>query len=79
MSLHDTIAAIATAPGTGGIGIIRMSGPEVASILMRIFRPAGKERNVPESHRLVYGKLYDGEQTIDECMALSRSAMTDSA
>lgn len=70
MSLHDTIAAIATAPGTGGIGIIRMSGPEAATILMRVFRPAGKNQTVPESHRLVYGKLYDGEQTIDECMAV---------
>ena len=70
MSLHDTIAAIATAPGTGGIGIIRMSGPDVAAILMRVFRPAGKNQAIPESHRLVYGKLTDGEQIIDECMAV---------
>ena len=66
MSLHDTIAAIATAPGTGGIGIIRMSGPDAAAILMRVFRPAGKNQDIPESHRLVYGKLTDGEQIIDE-------------
>ena len=70
MSLHDTIAAIATAPGTGGIGIIRMSGPDAAAILMRVFRPAGKNQAIPESHRLVYGKLKDGEQIIDECMAV---------
>ena len=70
MSLHDTIAAIATAPGTGGIGIIRMSGPDAAAILMRVFRPAGKNQAIPESHRLVYGKLTDGEQIIDECMAV---------
>ena len=36
---QDTIAAIATAPGNGGIGIIRMSGPKAAEILSRIFRP----------------------------------------
>ena len=70
MSLHDTIAAIATAPGTGGIGIIRMSGPDAAAILMRVFRPARKNQAIPESHRLVYGKLTDGEQIIDECMAV---------
>ena len=70
MSLHDTIAAIATAPGTGGIGIIRMSGPDAAAILMRVFRPVGKNQAIPESHRLVYGKLTDGEQIIDECMAV---------
>ncbi|MCR5229812.1 MAG: tRNA uridine-5-carboxymethylaminomethyl(34) synthesis GTPase MnmE [Solobacterium sp.] len=69
MSLHDTIAAIATAPGTGGIGIIRMSGPDAAAVLMRVFKPAGTNQNAPESHRLVYGHLTDGEQIIDECMA----------
>ena len=74
MNLHDTIAAIATAPGTGGIGIIRMSGPEAETILMRVFRPAGKNQGIPESHRLVYGKLTDGEQIIDECMAVIMKA-----
>lgn len=74
MSLHDTIAAIATAPGTGGIGIIRMSGPQAAEILMRIFKPAGKDQGIPESHRLIYGKLTDGEQIIDECMAVIMKA-----
>ena len=39
---EDTIAAIATAPGNGGIGIIRMSGPRAEEILNRVFRPAGK-------------------------------------
>ena len=36
----DTIAAIATAPGQGGVSIVRLSGPEAESILMRIFAPA---------------------------------------
>ena len=74
MNLNDTIAAIATAPGTGGIGIIRLSGPDAASILMRVFKPAGKHKGVPESHRMVYGKLTDGEQVIDECMAVLMKA-----
>ena len=70
MMKKDTIAAIATAPGTGGIGIIRMSGPEAMEILMQVFKPAGSGGAVNESHRMVYGKLMDGEQTLDECMAV---------
>jgi len=65
----DTIAAIATAPGAGGIGIIRLSGPEAERILGRLFMPAGGE-SVPESHRFMYGKLKDGDETVDECMAV---------
>ena len=36
----DTIAAIATAPGSGGIGIVRISGPAAHAILERLFRPS---------------------------------------
>ena len=35
-----TIAAIATAPGAGGIGIVRISGPQSREILSRMFSPA---------------------------------------
>ena len=38
----DTIAAIATAPGAGGIGIVRVSGPGALPILEKLFAPAGK-------------------------------------
>ena len=67
---QDTIAAIATAPGDGGIGIIRMSGPEAERILARIFEPAGSRNAPAESHRMMYGKLTDGAETVDECMAV---------
>ena len=41
VSMHtDTIAAIATAPGSGGIGIVRISGPAAHAILERLFRPS---------------------------------------
>ena len=52
----DTIAAIATPPGTGGIGIIRASGPDAERIGHTLFRP----RNAPEafrSHRLYHGDI----------------------
>ena len=65
---NDTIAAIATAPGQGGVGIVRLSGPEAEAILLRVFRPAGKAALT--SHLLTYGHAYDGEETIDECMAV---------
>ena len=67
---QDTIAAIATAPGNGGIGIIRISGPEAEAVLERVFRPAGNSARISESHRMVYGKLVDGTETVDECMAV---------
>lgn len=68
--VQDTIAAIATAPGCGGIGIIRISGDKAEEILKKIFHPAGKESYLPESHRMTYGRLCDGGETVDECMAV---------
>ena len=41
--MNDTIAALATAPGQGGIAIVRLSGPDSEQILSRVFRPAGKQ------------------------------------
>ncbi|MBE5810121.1 MAG: tRNA uridine-5-carboxymethylaminomethyl(34) synthesis GTPase MnmE [Clostridiales bacterium] len=64
----STIAAIATAPGQGGVAIVRLSGPEAEAILMRLFRPAKKGE--PVSHMLTFGHVTDGEATIDECMAV---------
>ena len=62
---EDTIAAIATAPGQGGIGIVRISGPETEKILREVFRPAGlKNADGWESHRMMYGRITDGGQTV---------------
>ncbi len=67
---EDTIAAIATPPGTGGIGIIRISGPQAEGILRDVFAPPGGWKRPPESHRMVYGHVRDGEQIVDEGMAV---------
>ncbi len=64
-----TIAAIATAPGQGGVAIVRLSGPEAERILYEVFRPAKKGAKAP-SHMLTYGHVVDGDNTIDECMAV---------
>ena len=63
---QDTIAALATAPGEGGIAIVRISGPDAEALLSRLFVPA----RTWESHRMYYGHIvYEGE-TLDECMAV---------
>ena len=70
----DTIAAIATAPGEGGIGIVRLSGPDSLSIALSIFRFARTLRQVDpadlESHRMIYGTVVDPNRgdIVDEVM-----------
>ena len=66
----DTIAAIATAGGAGGIAIVRVSGGDAETILKRMFIPAAR-REYFESHRLMYGRAVDeGGDTLDEVMAV---------
>ena len=65
----STICAIATAPGQGGVAIVRLSGPDAERILYRVFRPAKKEAHAPR-HMLTYGHVYDGSTDVDECMAV---------
>ena len=69
-TIEDTIAAIATAPGEGGIGIIRISGREAGKILQEIFIRAGKADEPWESHRMYYGEVLDGTEPLDEGMAV---------
>ena len=45
---HSTIAAIATAPGAGGIAVVRLSGPESYEVAERVFRPANPSKKVAE-------------------------------
>lgn len=59
MYVEDTIAAIATPAGEGGVAIIRISGPQAEEIASRIFaRPAGRNGRLA-SHRLYHGKICD--------------------
>ena len=66
---RDTIAAIATAHGTGAIGVVRVSGGDASSVLGRVFRVAGG-CSVDEflSHRMYYGKIFRGNEVVDEVM-----------
>jgi len=67
---EETIAAIATAGGAGGIAIVRISGGEAEAILKNMFIPAAK-REYFESHRLMYGRAVDADgEALDEVMAV---------
>jgi tRNA modification GTPase len=67
--LEDTIAAIATPPGMGGIGIIRVSGPKSKDIARLLFRPSTKT-DVFKTHHLYHGDLIIPEtgRVIDEVL-----------
>ena len=69
MFIDDTIAAIATAPGQGGIGIIRISGPDSLKIANKIFSPFHKGEILDYPIRtLIYGNILDGDTIIDEVL-----------
>lgn len=70
MQFLDTIAAIATATGQGGIAILRVSGPEAEAVLKRVFRPAKGEGEAFPSHLLKYGHMVRGNEKVDEAMAV---------
>ncbi len=68
----DTIAAIATAMNSSGIGIIRISGKEAIAIADKIFkskRSGKKLENVP-THTIHYGVIQDGEEVLDEVLVM---------
>ena len=61
----ETIAAIATAMGQSGIGIVRISGEESLDIVKKIYK--GKKLN---DHEIHYGYIIDGKETIDEVLVM---------
>ena len=71
--MDETIAAIATPPGEGGIGIIRISGEDSLDILKKIFVPANKKYlENPESRKMVYGNIVDPStgKIVDEVLCV---------
>jgi tRNA modification GTPase len=72
-SSGDTIAAVATASGPGGIGILRISGPEARQMGARLFRPANPAVDpaaLPE-RRLVLGRAMDSQgRELDQVLAV---------
>ncbi|MEE0452394.1 tRNA uridine-5-carboxymethylaminomethyl(34) synthesis GTPase MnmE [Peptacetobacter sp.] len=69
MFIDDTIAAIATAPGEGGIGIIRISGPKSLEVAEEIFfSMSGKKIFEYPARTLIFGNIKDGDKKIDEVL-----------
>ncbi|MCC0649150.1 tRNA uridine-5-carboxymethylaminomethyl(34) synthesis GTPase MnmE [Clostridioides sp. ZZV15-6598] len=69
MFIDDTIAAIATAPGEGGIGILRISGEKALKVAEEIFKSmSGKSIKDYNKRTLIYGNIVDNENVIDEVL-----------
>lgn len=77
MFQDDTISAVATAIGEGGIGIIRISGPESVAIVDKLFVGShGLKATMVDSHRICYGSIIDPDAgyTVDEVLLLIMKA-----
>lgn len=67
----STVCAIATPPAAGGISVIRISGEKAAEIAGRVFRPvSGKSAEELPGYRAAYGKIYDGDELLDDGVLL---------
>lgn len=65
---NDTICAISTPPGVGGIAVIRVSGPEAVAIVNRVWR--GRDLNSVDTHTAHLGELTEeGQEAVDQCVA----------
>ena len=72
MRRSDTIAAIATAMTSSGIGIIRISGEDAFRIAETIFEPKkkGKKLSEQDTYTIHYGNIVDGDNILDEVIIL---------
>ena len=70
MKVVDTIAAIATASGNSGIGILRVSGDEAVEIVDKIFKSVNSDKKLVnvKSHTINYGHIVDNDKVIDEVL-----------
>ena len=70
--MNDTIAAVSTPRGEGGIGIVRLSGPDALSIVEKLFQPHRDQLEISEigTHKLTYGHIVDPEtgDPVDEVL-----------
>ena len=63
----STIASISTAPGIGGIGIIRMSGEKSFEIIEKIFKPKTQQQEI-KGYTIKYGNIVEDGEVIDEVL-----------
>lgn len=67
---NDTIAAIGTPPGYGGIGVIRVSGPEAFLLVLPLLQRPDRRSDLPPSHLLTYGHIVvpTSREVLDEVL-----------
>lgn len=71
MNINETVAAISTPHGTGGISVIRISGEDAVKIASRVFFPASGGSLLTSEHaRARYGKIYSRGDVIDDGIAV---------
>ena len=63
----DTISAISTPVGIGGISVLRVSGENSIPVVKAIFR-SKKNLSIIESHKATFGRIYDNDQLVDEVL-----------
>lgn len=76
MFKEDTIAAITTGISNAGVGIIRISGDRACEITDRVFQAENKRKKASnmKSYTAAFGKIYDGDDLIDESILLVMKA-----
>ena len=71
----STIAAISTAQGQGGIGVIRVSGEQAFTIVDKIFKSvSGKKIMDIKGYTALFGHIYNNEEVLDEAVVLKYGA-----
>jgi tRNA modification GTPase len=72
MYREDTIAAVATPPGEGGVAIVRLSGPDAERIAREIFLRSGGKNGALRSHVLHHGTIRDPHSgaVVDDALAV---------
>ena len=72
--MSDTIAGVATAPGEGGIAIVRISGENAIQLFTAVFHASGRKPPFPD-HLLIHGIVVDQNgETVDEAMGVVMAA-----
>ena len=74
--LSDTIVAISTPLGEGGIGVVRLSGSASLKILRSLFRPTDIDAKAIESHKVYHGVIFDeqSKHKLDDVLAVAMMA-----
>ena len=67
--MFETVAAVSTPPGKGGIAVIRISGADAVAVADRVFTTGGKPLAERRAREAVYGTIVRGGETVDTGIA----------